>query len=389
MSDIKHKLLGLVLLFVYSWSHAQSNDTSIFLRYAATFDQLIPSPNYPGDIYLPDSSFLNMLNFKPVGVTMRKQIQFASYSGRGGMLEDWGTTEYKWDNQGRLINYREFVSGDTITKLNIAFNFLVRSSMQSIVRVNGRNLDTTQFVYNRSGWVGTWKRHVITLDSNYQKTGTRMYDSRGNLIVLTNANYGPLNGSYTFEYDKQNRLVRRCFLSSGSGIILCTDTVMYDALVADLTQLVTHKLQVAGTGRWILLETKQEYTQLHKPILYSDFNDADSNYVYKNIPSYAIQYEYDEAGYLLSEVFGTLTYPDMITAKYVYGKNHRVDSISYTERIEDKKTSINRVYSTEVRSYDDKERLVKRTVTTYLFEEKKKKDKMPPYEVVTILYDWQ
>jgi hypothetical protein len=368
---------------------AQGRDTSVFFRYAATFDQLLPSQHYPGDIYVPDSSFSKMMNFEPKNVTLTKHVQFATYRSGLGVLEDGGTTEYKWDKEGRMINLREIHYGDTTTKLNIAFRFLIRNNMQMIVRSSGRNLDTTAFVYNRSGWVGTWKRHVITFDTNYTITGTRMYDSRGNLIVLTNANYGPLNGSYTYEYDKWNRLVRRCFLSGGSGVILCSDTLIYSPLVSDLTQLVTHELQVAGTGAWVLLESKQEFMHNHQQLLYSDFNDADTNYVYKNIPSYNIQFDYDGDGYLQTETFGTLLYPDMISAKYFYGQNHRLDSITFRERIVDKKTEINRVYSTEVREYDAMQRLTKRTITSYLFEEKRKKDKQVPTEVVTITFSWK
>lgn len=390
--SVRKNLSAVLFVFVIGVQQlsGQGNDTSIFFRYAATFDQLIPGQYHPANALVPDTSSLEIFNFAPMGMSLEKRMSRTTRSDRGESTENLGFTSYTWDKEGRVVNYREYWPGDSAAHLNIRFRFLIRQNMSEIITTSGSNIDTTSFQYNRSGWVGTWRRHALNVDTTFLITGTRMYDSRGKLIVLTNSTYGPLAGSYTFEYDRDGRLIRRCFLSGGSGIVLCTDTVEY-AYQSESKSIVvmTHRLKITGMEKWATLETRTMYPYSGLIISCSDYNDADTNYVYRNLPSYTLQYEYDNKSRVTTENFGTEIEPAMITAKYYYGNQFQPDSIVYSERFTEKKQTITRVYSRDVRSYDSKNRLAERVITTYFFEEKKKKDTMVPVETVTIAYVWK
>jgi hypothetical protein len=390
--NARKNLSAILFVFVIGVQQlsGQGNDTSIFFRYAATFDNLIPSPYYPGQTYMADTASLELLNAAPLSMNLKKSVSREYISDNGQSMENLGAYGYTWDREGRLIAYSEFWPGDTAAHLHVRFRFLNRQNVADVIATSGSNVDTASFQYNRSGWVGTWRRHVMNVDTNYLINGTRMYDSRGQLIVATNVSYGPLQGSYTFEYDKDGRLIRRSFLSGGSGIVLCTDTLVYEyATEARLILTITHKLKVSGMEKWVSLERKTIFAQTRRVISYSDFNDADTNYFYRNLPSYTVSYEYDDKSRIASEIFGTDIMPDIITAKYYYSAQHQPDSVVYSERIADKKMSIPRVYSRDVRTYNQKGFITTRTVTTYFFEEKKKKDKLVPTEIIRISYQWR
>lgn len=218
-------------------------------------------------------------------------------------------------------------------------------------------------------------------------TGTRLYDSRGRLIVATYMMYGPLIGAYTYEYNDRNQLIRRCF-TTASGAILCTDTIEY-ADQLNSVKLVSHKMKIAGSDKWTLLESKTLSTYSGKTISYSDYNDADTSYFYRNLPSYTLNYEYDDRGRVVSEIFGNAITPSMITAKYEYGKYDQPDYIEYFETIAAKKSTLTRAYSQDERTYDDQGRIKSREITTLLYEEMSKKSTFVPKEIVEISYQWQ
>jgi hypothetical protein len=368
----------------------QHSDTSIFFRYAATFNQLLPSNYYPVSSYMPDTASLLLLNYGPVNTSMQKHVSMEEHRGDLQKSQEIGTYKYVWDAQGRVIRYQEFYPGENAAHLNVGFSFLIQSKVQEIIAVEGNNVDTARFQYNRSGGVGTWRRHSIGADSGYVMNGTKMYDSRQRVIVATNMKYGPLSGSYIYEYNNDGQLTRRAFLAGGTGVILCTDTLEYAFQSESHSVLqVTHKLKVAGDEKWTTLESQNVYPYSNVVISYTDYNDADSNYFYRNYPEYTVRYEYDDKGRVTGEYFGTLVTPDQLTAKYYYSTLMAPDSVVYSERITEKKSSYSRVYSRDIRSYDGVGRIVNRSITTYLFEEKKKKDLTVPYEVVNINYEWK
>lgn len=373
---------------------SQSNDTTVFFRCAATFDQLMPSPYYPLSAYIPDSATLEIFNGNPKNVTMMKAVSISQIND--GKAEVFAKTKYqfKWDAEGRLTNYASFSPADTIPYEQVRVQYLIREKASNVYlttpAVSNRN-DTVSFQYNRMGLVSTWNYRMHSADSNSIRTGTYLYDSRGRVIVATNMNYGPLKGSYTYEYNANGQLIRRTFNAGGSGIILCTDTLEYAPLTASSSIImVTHKLKVAGMEKWALLETKTIYPYSGVVMSYSDYNDADSNYLYQNYPESTVRYEYDDKGRMTGEFFGTTANPDLFSAKYYYSDFNQPDSIVYSERIIDKKVTFTRVYSRDVRTYNSQTGLIQsREVTTILYEEMKKKDNVPPTERVEINYQWR
>lgn len=338
---------------------------------------------------MPDTASLELFNYGPRNASMKKHVSREYSSGNSWLVENMGDATYMWDKEGRIIRYSEYYAGDTLPYRDVRYRFLIQQKLADMIVTQGNYVDTIGYQYNRSGLTGTWKRHTIGADSGRVINGTNMYDSRGRVIVATNTSYGPLEGSFTYEYDNQGRLVRRCFLAGGTGVVLCTDTIEYQASANQLVTIETHRLKIAAAEKWTTLESRSIYPASGVVISYTDYNPADTNYFYRNYDEYTVRYEYDDKGRVSGEFFGTTVEPDIIQAKFYYGKYNQPDSIVYSERVTEKKASITRVYSRDVRSYDNLGRIETRTVTTYFFEEKKKKDKVVPMEVVTITYKWQ
>ncbi len=374
-------------------SFAQVSDTSIFFKHASTFDQLIPSQYHPFDQYIPDSTSLAVLNANPKSQKLQKIVAFSYRSAEKQIDERLNDYGYEWDAEGRVFFFGKYPAGDTAPVKTTRIQYLIGSKATHVTyKTNMQQSlpDSLVFAFNRSGWVGSWRHRAFVDDSSIVRTGNRMYDSRGNLIIATNVYYGNLNGTFLYEYNAFGEIIRRAFATS-SGIILCTDTIEYAIfLETNKVRSIKHKLKILGSDKWVLLEEKTVNSLSGKVISYTDYNDQDENYYYRNYVQYTIRFEYDALGRVEGEYFGTIIAPDAIRVKYHYGSQMQPDSIVYEEQVVTKKSSYFRVYSRDVRSYDEVTGFIKeRSVTTILFEEQKKKDKLPPVEVVSIQYKWE
>lgn len=389
MSPFKITIAFLILFVRIS----AQNDTSVFFRHAATFDQLLPADYAPLNKYLPDSSDLNVFNAETKNRTLEKHVSYLRWEDGPAGSEDLGTFQYRWDGEGRLVEYASYATGDTLPYEKVKVQYLIGKKASDVYYQssgNKRHLDTVSYVYTRAGVIGSWKFRTVTPDSSSQQNGTYLYDSRGRLIVATNQMYGPLKGSYTYQYNDEGQLVRRTFNAGASGVVLCTDTIEYSKQLASSSVLIAnHRLKVAGMEQWVLLESRTYYPYSGVILYYSDYNDADSNYVYQNYKEYTVRYEYDNKGRLSGEYFGTVAQPDLFQAKYHYGKFDQPDSIVYFERVVEKKSTYTRRYCTDSRLYDNEGKIIWRGIITILYGEQKKKDKAPPKENVEIDYKWK
>lgn len=386
----------LIILFLFLGClsiKAQDHDTSVFFRYAATFDQLLPDHwAYLGA--LPDSADVALFNTETKKVSLRKKItsetQMRANDATSIRLPD---QHMQWDANGRMTYFSTNPPDDSLATDEVQLMYQSGMKYYSVIRNRAGEQywpDTLSFLYNRSGWVSTWRQHEQNVQGSTVVQGNRMYDNRGRVIVASGMKYGPLDGTYMYEFNNDNQLVRRVFTTAGSGVVLCTDTLEYAYQSESKSVMtVTHKLKVTGMEKWVTLESKSVYPYSGVLLTYSDFNDADTNYFYRNLPSYSVQYEYDDQGRLVTENFGSDITPSLITAKYYYGKYNQPDSIVYTERIIEKKSNFTRIYSRDVRTYDNTGRIMTRTVTTLLHEEKGKKDTFVPFERVRIEYIWK
>jgi len=371
---------------------AQSADTSVFFRNASTFDQLLPNALYPMDDFLPDSASLAIFNGEVNAKRMEKHVTSEHRSEDGQSWSDIGTWRYGFDYEGRLTKFTLLTTTDTSVAEKTRVQFLIGNKAADVYHSAsfGNTFDTLSFTYNRSGWVGSWRYHSVTSDSNVVLLGNCMYNSQGKLIVATGQNYGPLIGVFLFDYNSMGQMTRRAFATDG-GIVLCIDTLIYEYQNEARSILkVAHKLKVSGMQNWQLLEERTIYAVSGKVISYTDYNDADENYLYRNYLQYSIRYEYDDRGRISGEYFGSITAPDAIRVKYYYGSEMEPDSVVYEEQVVAKKSTYYRTYQRDVRLYDEKSKLITlRTVTTILFEEKKKKEKFPPIEVIRTEYTWK
>ena len=388
---LQFRLLAIAIL-TSTLLIAQRADTSVFFRNASTFDQLLPNAIYPMADFLPDSSSLAIFNGEVKGKKLEKHV---TSEHRSQVVQSWsdvGTWRYAFDYEGRLTKFTLLNTKDSSVLENTRVQFLIGNKAADVYHSAslGNALDTLSFTYNRSGWVGSWRYHSVTTDSNSLQLGNCMYNSQGKLIVATGQNYGPLKGVFLFDYNSLGQITRRAFATDG-GIMLCVDTLIYEYQNEARSILrVAHKLKVTGMQNWQLLEEKTIYAVSGKVISYTDYNDADENYLYRNYVQYSIRYEYDDRGRISGEYFGSITAPDAIRVKYYYGTEMQPDSIVYEEQVVAKKTTYYRTYQRDVRLYDEKSKLITfRTVTTILFEEKKKKEKFPPIEVIRTEYTWK
>lgn len=369
---------------------AQVSDTSIFFRYASTFDQLLPQPYYPLQMYVPDSASIHVFNGTYSGRTMEKSVSMQEAGAKSPAPV--GRFVYQWDKEGRLTNYNSYNPVDTVPYEKVRVQYLIGHKASDVYYstpdVSDR-IDTVSFQFNRMGVMGNWSYRSYGATGNDRQNGNRLYDSRARVIVATNMMYGPLRGSFTYEYNQNGDLIRRTFNAGQSGVVLCTDTIEYITQVESIV-LVNHLLKIAGSDKWTLLESKTIYPFSNVILTYTDYNDADTNFLYQNFPEYTVRYEYDGKGRVEDEVFGTTATPDLIHAKYYYGKYDQPDSIVYSERVIEKKTTYVRVYSRDIRVYDETSGLIStREISTILYDEQKKKDKLPLVETIYITYRWR
>lgn len=384
--------LSILLSFSFLAALAQGNDTSVFFRHAATFDNLLPVAYAPLNKYLPDSSDMSVFNADLKNRKLEKHVQYVRWEDGPAGHEDLGTFQYRWDGEGRLVEYASFNTGDTIPYENAKVQYLIAKKASDVYYQSGsgRRHDTVSYSYTRGGVIGSWKYRSVTPDSAHQQIGNYLYDSRGRVIVATNQTYGPLKGSYTYQYNDDGQLIRRTFNAGASGVVLCTDTIEYSHQAAWASILIAnHKLKVAGMEKWVLLESRTYYPYTGVILYYSDYNDADSNYLYQNYEEYTVRYEYDDKGRLAGEYFGTIMQPDLFSAKYYYSKFNQPDSIVYSERVVTKKSTYTRRYCTDSRLYNPDGTIMWRGIITILYGEQKKSMKAPPKENVEIDYKWQ
>lgn len=383
--------LALIGCFCSILSLAQENDSSIFFKYSFTYDQLLPSPFFPFENEIPDSSALKVFNGSLSGKSMKTTVTSEYQAGDLGRLDTIGTLFYDWDAQGRLTRYDSNIGADTDNRKVVQIHYLSGNKLLDVYiqSAYAHVLDTISFGYNRSGWVGNWRRHSITTDSTFIRAGNRMYNSKGQMIVATSMKYGSLDGTYFYEYNTLGRLARRAF-ATNSGVVLCTDTLEYKFLNDASSILeITHRLKVAGSQKWVLLEVVTLDLEYGKTA-YSDYNDADYNYEYRNYVQYTIQYIRDGWGRITDEYFGSIIAPEAIRVKYHYGMFAQPDSIIYEEQVVTKKGSYYRVYQRDVRRYDERTKLItRRDISTILYEEQRKRDKTPPIDIVHLSYAWK
>lgn len=383
----------LACSFLSTVTFAQENDTSIFFRYAATFDYLLPIQGEPYTLTIPDSVAEDVFNADLKNAKLQKIVKLHSVTEKSTSTIKLHEERMTWDAEGRLTRHSVYVPDADLADHSIKdtrIEYVTGNKISTITLCNQHeNIapDTLKYSYNRSGWISSWRRHVVDITNDVVTMGNRLYDSRGRLIVATHMMYGPLLGAYTYEFNEKNQLVRRCF-TTASGAILSTDTLEYSDQLNSV-QFISHKLKIAGSDKWTLLETKTISTYSGKIISYSDYNDADTSYFYRNLPSYNLTYEYDDKGRLVSENFGNDIAPSMITARYEYGKYDQPDVITYSETIASKKSTLSREYSQDERRYDEQGRITSREITTLLYEEMSKKSTFVPKEIVEIRYQWQ
>lgn len=373
---------------------AQDNDTSVFFRYAATFDQLLPG-HWAYVDGLPDSTDVAAFNTETKKLGLRKKITSETQMRAGSDITSIRLPDQhmQWDANGRLTYFSTNQPDDSLATDEVQLMYISGMKYYNVIRNRqGEQYwpDTLHFKYNRSGWISSWEQHEQNVKGSFRTQGNMMYDNVGRTVVAAGMKYGPLDGTYMYEYNSDNQLVRRVFTTAGSGVVLCTDTLEY-AYQSESKSImtVTHRLKITGMEKWVTLESKTVHPYSGVILSYSDFNDADTNYFYRNLPSYSVQYEYDDKGRLVTENFGNDVTPSLITANYYYGKYNQPDSVVYSERIIDKKSNYTRVYSRDVREYDSTGRIQSRTVTTLLYDEMNRKDKFLPYERVKIEYIWE
>jgi hypothetical protein len=392
--EVHMKTLKIYYLILLSWLFclpifAQGNDTSVFFRYAATFDYLLPVAGEPYTLAIPDSIAEEVFNADLKNAKLHKLVKLHTVTEKSTSTINLHEERMFWDGEGRLTRHAFYIPEDDQSIRDTRIEYVSGKKISSItLRNEHENIapDTLKYTYNRSGWINSWRRHVVDITNDAVTTGNRLYDSRGRLIVATYMMYGPLLGAYTYEYNDRNQLTRRCF-TTASGAILCTDSIAYSDLQTVL--LVTHWLKIAGSDKWTTLEVKTVYTHSGNILGYTDYNDADTSYFYRNLPSYSVIYEYDDKGRIISENFGNEIIPTIISAKYEYGKYDQPDYIEYAERVDAKKSFIMRPYSQDERRYDEQGRITSREITTLLYEEMSRKSTFVPKEIVEIRYQWQ
>lgn len=280
---------------------------------------------------------------------------------------DAGYYKYKIDEEGRPGEFSFW--GDSSLQYGYQYMYRINNRPERIIYRHGHTSDTTNYGYDRSGNLGS----VCTRDSCVQY----LYDNQKRLLVMRNVRYGTIKGDFTYEYNTEGKLMRRRFLESQSGIVLCTDTIEYkyeDNASRYLSK--KHSIHIAGREGWIAIDEQRWDMNLRRVISYEIFHgiSAPENYTYS----------YANPGKLNSM---KIVRPDNST-EWTYAYSANSDTIRQYKIIEEKE-AVRRILWTEtVVKYNESGLIAARTEKIYRIRKVKRKWQVTLEEEKLDAYKW-
>ena len=280
--------------------------------------------------------------------------------------------KYDIDAEGRPSEYSALAKKDSALIYSYKYYYRIFNRPDRIVYHKHLKMDTTNYTYDRSGNLAA----ECTRDSCTQ----RLYDSKQRVIVIRNAwysQYSQKRGDFTYEYNEEGKLIRRRFLESQSGIVLCTDTIEYkfeDLGKRYLTR--KHFIHIAGKEGWIPIDEMHIDKKWNKVIYYELFHGAGA--------PQKEEYFYNESGLISSAQTDLGNYK----TEDIYLLHADSDTIRRYRLVEEKK-GVRKMLSSEIiTKYNAAGLITERRIKRYSIEKIKRKWQVLLYEDENSTYHW-
>jgi hypothetical protein len=272
----------------------------------------------------------------------------------------------------------ENYSSDSMLLRSTKCTYLRTGQLSSIIKTYGFNnekSDTIKLTYNNAGQLISYCVKGECIE--------RLFNSKQQLIVKRNALYGYIRGDYTYDYDKEGRLVQRRFLEANSGIVLCTDTIRYEFAGLE-KDLITekHAIRIAGTEEWIPIDEMVYDKAKKKVISYTIYHFVIRGSRGINAPG-NIGYTYNSNG----ELAETLKKDKSGTYKYFYKHLDGKDSVLGYAIVEGKETYSILSYQS-VTTYDANGLVISVIATDYKVANRRKSRKSSVSQIREEKYQW-
>lgn len=287
-------ILFLAIFFSLKLVAQSAAAEKVFVLYAASYDELYPGtmPKLfePADYFSKDSlAFSRDPHTREVNIHMAV-IHFKASKADTSFLDG----KVIFDNEGRMTNRKDAASGESLAL------FYLRGHLPSRIISLSPQInysDTSAYTYDRSGRLVGICVHSLYNKKDSVSCSRYLYDAKGKLVIAENEKYGPLKGTFAFEYDAQGRLVRRQFLDRKNGVVLCTDTLVYEFPDLDKKEVsVKHSLRIAGASSWVPVDEAvfaSVNNRLQSYRLFPGEYERD-HHGYK--PGWSVSFAYDTAG---------------------------------------------------------------------------------------------
>lgn len=379
----RSKLIILFLLITQSAFAQKEEDSLFFVRYAYTMDLLLP--NDTGLIRYTDFA-RDSLTFQKAasGKTLKTSSSLIQYNEKDTEVYTGGKFILSFDHNARVKSLR-FFNADSAWQYSRELNYRIASKLEFTVYNSGkRENDTIVYRYDRAGNLAgvCIRQHHDGEDSI--SCDQRLYNNKGQLVVMQQSHYGTITGTFTYEYDESGRLVRRQFLNRANGAVLCTDTIAYGFMdMQNRYYFQKHSIRISGFDQWIPIDEIQYDTQLKKRARYEFYNGTYSSRYSLSGPG-SVEYTYTEDGRLKSR----RKKEKDIELLSEYSIHETADTIR-TYRIHQDEHSFQRVLQTEtVLDYNAAGLIVQKRIWSYAIERKKKIWRNRQISLTTVIYNW-
>lgn len=377
------KLIVFFLVFTQSAFAQHEEDSLFFVRYATMADLLLPD----------DTGLVRYSDFAHDSVTFQKAASGKKLTSSSFLIEynQKDTQEYTggkfiltFDYNARIKSVQVFNS-DSVWQYSRELNYRILNRLDFTTYNSAkRENDTIVYRYDRAGNLSGVCIRQHHDDQDSIACDQRLYNSKGQLVVMQQSHYGTIAGTFTYDYDELGRLVRRQFLNRTDGVILCTDTIAYGFLDnQNRYYFRKHSIRIAGFDQWIPIDEVQYDTQLKKRIRYEFYNGSYSRRYSLNAPGLVV-YTYAADGQLKSR----RKKEKNIELLSEYSLHADADTIR-NYRLDPDKDSFQRVLLSEtVISYNTAGLIVQKRTWSYTSERKKKVWQNRLSRLETIRYNW-
>lgn len=316
--------------FAFSLNAQKEIDTLFFVWNATAVQKLKPTEGMQisdWDFARDSAAFYE----GAAGKTLTISMGGTHYEGGKQKPYSQGYYRYVFDDESRPTEYSHWQDSSFVYGYRYSYRINLRLE-KTIFRNQWKN-DTTNYAYDKTGnFAGECVRDSCT---------QRLYDSKQRIIVLRNSFYGKIRGDFTYEYNEEGKLIRRRFLESQSGIVLCTDTIEFRFEDLEKRYLTKkHSIRITGREGWITIDEIKIDRVLHKTISYELFHGPGA-------PE-KTNYFYDEAGFLNSRQ----TTSAKFKTEDIYHLHPAADTIQ-TYRLVEEKNGIRKIlWSETIITYD-------------------------------------